>query len=33
MGSNPIGAWNLRLSYPCVALDGKLHVAFFLPFV
>ena len=31
MGSNPIGAWNLLLSYPCVALDGKLQVAFFLP--
>ena len=31
MGSNPIGAWNLLLSYPCVALDGKLHVAFFYP--
>ena len=29
MGSNPIGAWNLLLSYPCVALDGKLQVAFF----
>ena len=29
MGSNPIGAWSLLLSYPCVAWDGKLHVAFF----
>ena len=33
MGSNPIGAWNLLLCYPCVALDGNLQVAFFLPFV
>ena len=29
MGSNSIGAWNFLLSYPCVALDGKLQVAFF----
>ena len=24
-----MGAWNPLLSYPCVALDGKLQVAFF----
>ena len=29
MGSNPIGAWNFLLCYPCFALDGNLQVALF----